>query len=72
MLDWLRCTVTHSSVGDAVADPDGEGEELADGLLVTWASSVAVAVAVAGRSGDDEVDAVAGRSGDDDADGVAE
>jgi hypothetical protein len=35
MLDWLRCTVTHSSVGDVVADPDGEGEELADGLLAT-------------------------------------
>jgi hypothetical protein len=49
MLDWLRCTLTHSSVGGAVADADGEEEELADGLLTTWASSVATAVAVAGR-----------------------
>ncbi len=49
MLDWLRCTVTHSSVGGVVADPDGDGEELADGLLAILASSVAEAVAVADR-----------------------
>jgi hypothetical protein len=73
MLDWLRCTLTHSSVGGAVADADGEEEELADGLPTTWASSVAKAVAVAGRLVAGEVaDGNGERAGDAEGDAAAD
>jgi hypothetical protein len=47
MLDWERWTATHSSAGDVEAELEAEG--LADGLVATNASSVAVTVVLAGR-----------------------